>query len=158
MILIPKILFAVAFIVFPYANFTNAEFGYFSHYEQSPTDGTIAFRQNESGELPDDLSRYAGVVAVADCSLIGDDAWIYLTDLRVPAEYGFVWLPVKVFDCSGDMETSSWMRKNNIIGELGYYLTMKTGLYKQGGIRGKITFKNPIASTPQNYCTYIKLQ
>ena len=121
----------------------DAQDGYFSHYSQPPTDGTIPYHQNESGLLPQDLHSYAGVVAVADCSLVGSDAWVYITDSRATAEYRYRWLPVKVFDCSGHSQTTEWMNQNNILGELGYYLAQKIGIYRNGGIEGRFLPYDP---------------
>lgn len=119
--------------------------GYFSHYTQSPTDGTIAYHQDKSGLLPHDMASYKGVVATVDCSLVGQDAWIYITDQRATPGLIRVWLPVKVFDCSGHTSTTDWMNQNNIVGELGYYLARDMGLLYQGGIVGEIVFQDPFS-------------
>lgn len=117
--------------------------GYFSQYGKSPTDGTIAYHQNESGRLPQDMSQYVGVIAVKDCSLVGDDAWIRIIDERANPEYAGFWLPVKIFDCSGHTETTEWMNENNILGELGYYLAQALDLNGEGQIPGEIILTAP---------------
>jgi hypothetical protein len=142
MILPLNLIFSIVVAVISYCYPQGAYSGYFSQYDQSPTDGTIEYHQDISGRLPQDLSAYAGVVAVKDCSLVGSDAWIWIMDSR--ANMAYAWLPVKVFDCSGHAETTEWMEQNNIIGELGYYLARDLGVLSRG-IRGKILFKNPTA-------------
>lgn len=117
--------------------------GYFSQYGQSPTDGTIHYHQNKSGKLPQDMSQYVGVIAVKDCGLVGDDAWIRFTDDRIEDEYAGLWLPVKIFDCSGHVETTEWMNENNIIGELGYYLANDLNIYGQTQIFGEMILVAP---------------
>ena len=109
--------------------------GYFSQYGQAPTDGTIAYRQF-IGQLPMDMSEYDGVIAVSDCDLIGEDAWIKINGSR--------WLRVITFDCAGSAQTVEWMESNNIIGELCFYLAERFAIIGQGGIRGQITFEEPI--------------
>lgn len=121
----------------------NLRQGYFSQYSQSPTDGTIAYHQDRSGKLPQDISAYVGVVAVRDCGLVGDDAWIRITDERTNPDYVGSWLPVKIFDCSGHVETTEWMDDHNILGELGYYLANDLDLYGKGDISGEMILEAP---------------
>ena len=120
--------------------------GFFSLYGQSPTDGTIDYHQNVDGRLPQDMSPYAGVIAVIDdCSLVGRDAWIRLTDYHTPIEYWNHWLPVKIFDCGGHQESiENFFKPNNIIGELGYYIANDAGVYDlQRGIAGDLALEDP---------------
>lgn len=120
--------------------------GYFTLYNKAPTDGTIDYHQNVSGKLPQDLSEYEGVIAyVTDCSKVGQDAWIRLTDHQIPIEYWNHWLPVKVFDCGGHQESiDNFFVPNNIIGELGFYLADKTGAFPLGrGIAGDLSWEDP---------------
>lgn len=121
----------------------DVQTGYFSHYGQSPTDGTIDYHQRESGKLPKDMSQYIGVIAVKDCKLVGRDAWLKFQDERVNPDYIGIWLPVKIFDCSGHVETTEWMNENNIVGELGYYISNAMGVYKQGQIEGEMILTAP---------------
>lgn len=140
------ILLSVQILAPTYCHPRDALSGYFSHYTQSPTDGTIAYHQEVSSLLPHDMAPYKGVVAVADCSLVGQDAWIWITDQRAAPGYTRTWLFVKVFDCSGHASTTMWMNQNNIVGELGYYLVRDIGLLHQGGIEGEIVFQDPETS------------
>ena len=117
--------------------------GVFSHYDQSPTDGTILWHQEVDGVLPWDMSGYAGVVAVEDCSLVGRDAWVRITDDRALPWTVNQWRIVKIFDCSGHDSTSNWMAAYNILGELGYYLANEFGMYGEYNIQGEIAFEAP---------------
>lgn len=125
--------------------------GVFSHYDQSPTDGTIDYHQTVGGALPLDMSAYAGVVAVEDCSLVGRDAWVRITDDRALPWTLDQWRLVKVFDCSGHDSTSSWMAAFNILGELGYYFTEEIGMYGQYNIEGEIAFEDPALAEACGY-------
>lgn len=125
--------------------------GVFSRYDQSPTDGTIAYHQEVDGALPLDMSGYAGVVAVEDCSLVGRDAWIRITDDRANPWALDQWRPVLVFDCSGHDSTSNWMAAFNILGELGYYFTEEIGMYGEYNIEGDIAFEDPALAEACGY-------
>ena len=102
--------------------------GYLSQYAQAPTDATIAYRQ-ESGDIPQDLSPYAGVIAVENCAYVGHDAYLYVGDS---------WYRVLVFDCLGRDVQPNWMQENNIIAEMGYYLTKDLGYTGIGGIDARL--------------------
>lgn len=143
MILPLNLMLSISIFASGYCHPRDTESGYFSQYSQPPTDGTIAYHQDVSGLLPQDMTHYMGVVAVKDCSLVGNDAWIWITDQRATTGYTYRWLPVKVFDCSGHAATTKWMNQNSIIGELGYYLVNRLGLYGKGAISGEIAFANP---------------
>ena len=101
--------------------------GWLSQYAQGPTDGTIAYRQ-EVGQIPEDLSGYAGVIAVEDCSHVGKDAYLYIDK----------WHRVMVFDCLGRNVETNWMEENSIVAEMGYYLTKDLDLVGQGGIEARL--------------------
>lgn len=105
--------------------------GWFSQYARAPTDATIKYRQ-QTGSLPQDLSAYRGVIAVADCSLIGNEAW-----LRIAGKDD--WIPVIIFDCAAADGTLAWMAENNIILELGYYLARDLGVLGRG-VRGELAY------------------
>ncbi len=50
------------------------ETGLWTFYDQNPTDGTIDYHQNVSGKLPQDMSQFDGVIAIAaDCSTVGKE-------------------------------------------------------------------------------------
>ena len=70
--------------------------GWLSQYGEAPTIGTIAYRQSV-GDLPLDLTPFAGFIAVADCGRIGDKGWLSIAG--GPLER------IAVFDCSGHIET-----------------------------------------------------
>ena len=102
--------------------------GWLSQYARTPTDATIAYRQ-EVGDIPQDLSMYEGVIAVEDCAHIGKDAYLYVAGR---------WRRVIVFDCLGREVQPNWMQQNNIVAEMGYYLTQELELVGQGGIPARL--------------------
>lgn len=108
--------------------------GYFSRYNLSPTAATIAYRQHV-GDLPVNMSHYDGVIAVADCSMVGKDAWVYVDG---------IWYDMIVFDCSGHEETSLWMEQNRILGEWGYYFAERLNLLEAGGVPGMLSYDPPV--------------
>jgi hypothetical protein len=108
--------------------------GWLSQYGQLPTDATIAYRQ-QVGDIPYDLSEYAGVIAVEDCAKVGHDAWLSVNDGS--------WMKVIVFDCLGRHE-HNWMQERNVIAEMGYYLTAELDLLGEGGIAGALTYTEPL--------------
>lgn len=91
--------------------------GYLSAYNYAPTVGTIAYRQG-TGEIPHNLSGFAGVIAVKDCGLVGKEATLIVEN----KEY-----PVVIFDCAsrGNDGTREWMDRDNILAEIGYFLREK---------------------------------
>lgn len=92
------------------------ESGYLSAYAQTPTDATLAYRQ-EVGDVPYDVSQYDVLIAVLDCRLIGDEALLY-TDVGV--------LKALVFDCAGVSDGGAlWMLENNMIAEIDFYAWQK---------------------------------
>jgi len=89
--------------------------GWLSAYGHSPTVGTIEYRKSV-GDLPQDITKYDGLIAVKDCGLVGKDATLYTASGK---------FHVKVFDCadrSGSDGTVSWMESNSIVAEVGYFL------------------------------------
>ena len=127
---------------------TPFESGFFTIYNQAPTDGTISYHQTVSGKLPLDMSPYRGVVAyVEDCSKVGSEAWIRLTDPRMTFEFWNVWVPVMIFDCGGDQESiENFFRPNGIIGELGFYIASDSGAYDlHRGVAGDLSWSKPPA-------------
>jgi hypothetical protein len=78
------------------------------------------------GDIPEDMSLYSGVVAVEDCSRIGDVAWINIDDR---------WRRVIAFDCLNRTEYN-WMQAKNIIAELGFYLARKADIEVGRGVKG----------------------
>ena len=87
--------------------------GFLSAYAQIPTDATIEYQQ-EIGKIPLDLSAYDGVIAVYDCSLVGETAVLHTID-GDPV--------VMIFDCAGELDGGqAWMREGRYVAEMGYYL------------------------------------
>jgi hypothetical protein len=127
----------------------TAQDGWLSQYDQGPTDATIAYRQ-KLGDIPADLSPYDGVIAVEDCGQIGKDAYLFVSGR---------WHRVMVFDCPGHAWTRDWMRDNNLIAEMGYYLTESLGLVGQGGIPGLLViFGEAFDGTAASVATRYGLQ
>lgn len=122
------------------------ETGLWTFYGQRPTDGTIDYHQNVSGKLPQDMSQFDGVIAIAaDCSVVGKEAWIRLTDPHIPIEYWNHWQHVMVFDCGGNQESiDNFFNPLGIIGELGFYLARDSGAMELGrAVEGDIAWEDP---------------
>ena len=127
------------------------ESGFFTVYNQAPTDGTIAYHQLQSLKLPLDLTEFAGVIAyVTDCSRVGQTAYLRLTDPQITIEYFNIWVPVMIFDCGGDADAiNNFFVPNNIIGELGFYLASDSGAYDLGrGVAGDLSWLPPTTDCP----------
>lgn len=121
------LLCAMSAIASPVCADHQIERQWFSQYAQAPTDGTIAYRHSV-GDIPMDMSLYAGVIAVEDCSRIGQEAMV-----NVKGQ----WFRTIVFDCLARNEYN-WMQANNIVAELGYYLARKAGVDVGEGVRGSL--------------------
>ena len=90
--------------------------GFLSGYDQLPTDATIVHRQ-ELDQIPQDLSDYDALIAVLDCSLIGESGNLY-TEVAV--------LRVIVFDCAGQADGGyDWMVEGGYVAELDWYSRQK---------------------------------
>lgn len=85
--------------------------GYLSGYNEAPTVGTVAYRQ-EIGDIPQNLSGYDVLIATADCGQIGKVGTLYTVVGPLNA---------LVFDCGGDDGGHHWMRVNNILAEIDWY-------------------------------------
>lgn len=125
------IILSVAVLISPIAdpsvspNEYDEMHGYLSEYSEAPTIGTVNYRIHTSKQLPEDAwHRYDTFIAVHDCDLIGREGW-----LHIPAEN--LKLKAVVFDCSGDVETSQWMKDNNILGEVDYYTAKRYNVTSQ---------------------------
>lgn len=116
--------------------------GMWSQYNRGPTDSQIWYHTEVTGKLSDP-DRYDGFIAVIDCDLVGDDAWIQIGSHEQ-------WLHVFIFDCSGHWHTTEWMNENGILGEVDYYTMRELGVPPMRGVRGKITF-NPLHVMTQCY-------
>ncbi len=121
---------AISAIASPICNDHQLSSHWFSQYGQEPTDGTMEYRRSV-GDIPLDMSPYDGVLAVEDCSRIGDVAWINIDDR---------WRHVMAFDCLGRDE-DNWMQEKNIIAELGFYLARKADIEVGRGVRGFLVWQ-----------------
>lgn len=97
--------------------------GSLSQYAPGVMEATIAARQ-DWGQLPYDLSGFAGAIAVLDCDRIGETAYLSID--------GGEWLPVIIADCSGHAHTTAWMREAGILGEVNYGLAERFGFVGRG--------------------------
>ena len=120
---------AISAIASPVCNDHQIDKQWFSQYAQAPTDGTIIYRQSV-GDIPMDMSLYAGVIAVEDCRRMGQEAMI-----NVKGQ----WFRTMIFDCLARNEYN-WMQANNIVAELGYYLARKAGVDVGEGVKGSLTW------------------
>ena len=90
--------------------------GFLSAYDERPTVATIKYGQ-EHGYIPQDISKYDGVVAVLDCWRAGQDAILTVGDEQ---------FYVLVFDCAGKGDGGwNWMIRNSYLAEVGYYMRIK---------------------------------
>ena len=121
---------AISAIASPVCNDHELSSHWFSQYGQEPTDGTMEYRWSV-GDMPLDMSLYDGVIAVEDCSRIGDVAMINIDDR---------WRRVMAFDCLG-RDQSNWMQEKNIIAELGFYLARKVDIEVGRGVRGFLVWQ-----------------
>lgn len=108
--------------------------GYLSQYGRRPSEATIQYRQ-DMGQLPADLTSFAGFIAVSDCRRIGQQAYLAIES----APYQLV----AVFDCSGSRTTTEWMERNQIIAEVSYDLAVRHGFVGEGGVIGRILWLSP---------------
>ena len=123
------LLCAISAIASPICNDHQLSSHWFSQYGQEPTDGTMEYRWSV-GDIPLDMSLYAGVIAVEDCRRIGQEAMINVKNK---------WRRVMVFDCLARNE-HNWMQEKNIIAELGFYLARKAGVNVGEGVKGNLVW------------------
>lgn len=102
---------AALFVVGTLGQLHTAQSGYLSAYAESPTVGTVAYRQ-EVGDIPHDLTGYDVLIAVSDCMMVGKPGTLYTAVGPLDA---------LVIDCAGDDGTPSWMAENNIVAEIDYW-------------------------------------
>ena len=100
---------------------------WFSQYDQAPTDATLQYRQ-DIGDLPMDMSKYAGVIAVPSCKDIAREALVYIKGQ---------WRRVIAFDCLG-RDHGNWMEELNVAAELGYYISQDLELEPLRGVKGRL--------------------
>jgi hypothetical protein len=87
--------------------------GYVSAYNEQPTIHTLAYRRSV-GDIPH--LKVDGYVATLSCDYVGKEAIL---------ETSVGNLNVVVFDCAGADGGHSWMRDNNMVVEIDYYLWRK---------------------------------
>lgn len=91
---------------------TGVEHGHLSAYDKTPTDATIAYRQ-ELGQIPTELSGYDTLVAVLDCGRVGQEVHIVTSHGKLNG---------LVFDCAGQADGGyDWMVENSIVAEVDWY-------------------------------------
>jgi hypothetical protein len=97
-----------------------------SQYSPGVMDGVIATRQAglTSMDLPQSLPEASGFIAVLDCGEIGNLIWV--------RRVGGPWERFLVTDCSGHKETTSWMTRNGIYGEVDYGTAVRWGVVGRG--------------------------
>jgi len=91
--------------------------GIVSQYGPGRMESNLATRQAglTAYTPPQDLSRYDGFIAVNDCADIGTVYYIRPLECEICA-----WERFLAVDCSGHAETTRWMNKYKIFGEIGY--------------------------------------
>lgn len=90
--------------------------GIASQYAPHKMESVIAIRQipgRTTYTITRDLSKYDGFVAMESCAELGNEYYIR------PQGYTD-WELFLVVDCSGHVETTEWMLRNNIVIEVDY--------------------------------------
>ena len=97
-----------------------------SQYAPSVMDSVVAVRQSGRTAmiLPEVLPVTDGFVAAEDCDRIGEIMWMRYD--------GGDWESFLVADCSGHVETSEWMLRNNICAEVDYETAVRWGVVGHG--------------------------
>lgn len=101
--------------------------GWASYYEQDPTDATIEARLEMEHITHADLLWAETLIAVSDCSQIGDRMTVQVGD-DTP-------LRAVVFDCAGNDGTAGWMKDGNILFEFDYYTATYYNMQEVGAVR-----------------------
>ncbi len=85
-----------------------------SQYDPGVMSRVVSVRQSgvTAMNLPDPLPQTDGIIAVEDCSRIGEIVWM--------RHDGRGWESFLVADCSGHVETSEWMLRDDICVEVDY--------------------------------------
>ena len=97
-----------------------------SQYDPGVMDRVIATRQAglTSMNLPQALPKVDGYIALESCARIGEI-------VRIRHE-GDPWESFLVTDCSGHVETTDWMLRNNIFGEVDYETAVRWNVLGRG--------------------------
>jgi hypothetical protein len=93
--------------------------GFASQYAEGVMSRVVRYRQSR-GQLPQDLSAYAGAVARPECADIGDEVWLRFE--------GREWELFIVADCGSKSDAREsdglsgweWMMQNNMLVEVGH--------------------------------------
>lgn len=87
--------------------------GIASQYAPGVMENTIKVRQSgkTAYTVTQDISQYQVFVATEDCSMLGKEFYLIHNNQTL---HGLV------VDCSGHIETSAWMKHNNIVCEVDY--------------------------------------
>lgn len=109
----------------PYVPDLEIQDGWWSQYAEEPTLWQIDYHDYQDEEVD-------GFIAVLDCDLVGQYAWIKVNNSP--------WQYVRAFDCLGSNGNLGWWTENNIIGEIGYYLAEKFGVAGQGGVKARLVW------------------
>ena len=86
--------------------------GWASQYAPGVMDHVVKYQQRHK-RVPEDVSSFDGFVAVQSCSDVGR---IYL----IRPLGALCWERFIAVDCSGSVETTAWMVRNNILVEVDY--------------------------------------
>lgn len=127
---IAKIIFAYLITV---TSFTE---GSLSRYDPGVMDRNLTWRHTNG--IPSGFSpyqeKYEGHIAVADCKMVGKDAWLTVTIDRVEMD------PILVYisDCTNSPNTLRWMRNGRIVAELDWETWDKLGIKDGSGAWGKL--------------------
>lgn len=96
-------------------------------------ESVVRVRQAELTQynLPAEIPDYVdGFVAVERCDRIGE---------LITVVYGELTEIMMVADCSGHAETSLWMKRNNILLEVGHETALRWGIVGRGAQVGIVT-------------------
>lgn len=104
--------------------------GWASYYGQAPTDATIEARLEMEHITHADLLWAETLVAVSDCSQIGDRVTVQVGD-DAP-------MRAVVFDCAGNDGTAQWMADSNIVLEFDWYTASRYGMVENGAMRVRL--------------------
>lgn len=117
--------------------------GFVSQYAPGVMERVIYNRTNGKA-TPITPVEGAYAIAVENCAMLSYTGYIFLT-LPDGTEVGP--LDVYVADCSGDPETTRWMRENNIIAEVEFRVAQQFGFVGRG-VRGRLFLFPPSSYFP----------
>ena len=103
-------------------------YGIASQYGPHRMESVITLRQipGRTGyTITHDLAQFDGFMAMESCGELGNE--YYVKPLNYPT-----WELFLVTDCSGDVETSEWMARNNIVVEVDHETAVRWGTVGRG--------------------------